>query len=204
MPYLSQPAFAAGQEIESSLWIVAYGFRSEHQYRALLRRLESCGTVTARRGGLLADPDGNDDGRRSIHDNSWVALRFENIISARKALCQHGVILDVGGGGTIVVGVMPLDDPSAARRLGIDMGGFFNGAFSSQLVERRSSPQDMGGNDASAHGLMREEEILLHGSEGGRLEDGSADMYYDDSIESGLDSMCGKAMAWFFMWETPK
>lgn len=87
-----------------SHWVVAYGFRTQAQHAALVRRMESCGDVTARRGGGTGD--------------NWMALRFESRLSAHKALCADGALI-CAGGGQMVVGVAPLD--GLATDLGLDL-----------------------------------------------------------------------------------
>lgn len=154
-------------EHESSLWVVAYGFRNEAHFRALLYRLESCGGITSRRGGLsnVRKSGSSDDG------NNWVAIRFESPLAAQKALCQDGSFVSVGG-STMVIGVMALSD--SAAKLGINING--------------TRSNDATHSDTLAHELNREEDIML--CNGG-----------DDTVKSGLDSLCGKVLAWFFLWE---
>jgi len=94
----------ATAEDDLSHWVVAYGFRTQAQHAALVRRMEGCGDVTARRGG--GPPD------------NWIALRFESRLSAHKALCADGALI-CAGGGQMVVGVAPLS--GLATGLGLDL-----------------------------------------------------------------------------------
>ena len=111
-----------------------------------------------------------------------MAVRYESALCAHKALCQHNNLVNVGG-STVIFGVMPLNDPGVAARLGIDVGISF--------------PWE-GGVALSAAGscrVSREQKL--------RTE---ADIMRDDGVMdkesiSDLDSLCGKFLAWFFMWD---
>ncbi len=167
------------------LWIVAYGFRTEDQFRALYNRLENCGKITSRCGGLSTLGE-----RRKNNDNdgkNWVALRYESSLLAHKALCQNGAFLNVGG-STIIIGVLPLAGSDAIARLGIN----FSGATTLSPLE--SFPKLRNSQFASdAQKLITESDIMLNDGE----KEGAADE--DDAITSQLDSLCGKVLAWFFM-----
>ena len=106
----SSQALTVVKNDESSLWVVAYGFRTQAHFNALLRRLESCGNITSSRGS-------NRD-----RSNAWVAVRYSSALSAHKALCQNGSFVSVGG-QTMVIGVLSFTDSDAAARLGIDIYG---------------------------------------------------------------------------------
>ncbi|KAL3785876.1 hypothetical protein HJC23_008764 [Cyclotella cryptica] len=164
---------------ESSLWVVAYGFRTEAQFRALIHRLESCGTITSSRGGLSTGrtKTGSDNG------SNWVAVRYSSALAAHKAMCQNGGFVSVGG-STMVIGVMSLSDSNAADKLGIDIYGTHS--TSHDVVIRSVS------RGINEHPMTDDSDLLL-----GDREDG---MDVSDRATSGLDSICGKVLAWFFMW----
>lgn len=161
---------------ESSLWVVAYGFRTEAQFRALIHRLESCGTITSSRGGLSTGHNkaGADNG------SNWVALRFNSALAAQKAMCQNGGFVSVGG-STMVIGVMSLSDSNAADKLGIDI--YCSRSTTHDVVIRSVS------RNINEHQVMDDSELLL----------GDSDAAMDVS-KGALDSVCGKVLAWFFMW----
>ena len=107
-------------------------------------------------------------------------MRYESALCAHKALCQHANLVSVGG-NTVIVGVMPLNDPGVAAKLGIDVGvGGGVVASSSAAGSCRASGQCE---------LKTEADILLQ-------DDGMA-----DNVVNDLDSLCGKVLAWFFMWD---
>jgi len=161
---------------EASLWVVAYGFRTEAQFRALIHRLESCGTITSSRGGLSTGQNktGADNG------SNWVAVRFNSALAAHKAMCQNGGFVSVGG-STMVIGVMSLSDSHAADKLGIDIYGSHSTTYD---VAIRSVSRGI-----NEHEMMDDSELLLGDSEAGM-----------DVSKGALDSVCGKVLAWFFMW----
>jgi hypothetical protein len=161
---------------ESSLWVVAYGFCTEAQFRALIHRLETCGTITSSRGGLSTGQNktGADNG------NNWVAVRFKSALAAHKAMCQNGGFVSVGG-STMVIGVMSLSDSNAADKLGIDIYG--SHSTTHDVVIRSMS------RSINEHLVMDDSELLLGDREAGM-----------DVSEGPLDSVCGKVLAWFFMW----
>lgn len=146
------------------------GYRTEAHFRALYHRLEGCGTITARRGGLACagEDRGGDDG------GNWVAVRYATALSAHKALCQDRTLVDVGG-ATFVIGVMPVGD---AARWGLRGDGPVHApGIVPMTVSRDDVRQDAQGMDA---------DVLLEGGE----------------ARGGIDGLCGKVLAWFFMWET--
>ena len=170
------------------------GYRNEAQFRTLYHQLSSCGSITARRGGLSCFGEK----KRSVHDDdngnnnavdkgdNWVAVRYESELCAHKALCQHTNLVSVGG-STVIVGVMPLNDPVVAARLGIDVGG-------------ASMPWEGGGvaplsASGSCHVVSRRRKLR---TEADILRD---DGMTDNESTSDLDSLCGKVLAWFFMWD---
>jgi len=107
--------------------------------------------------------------------DNWVAVRYESALCAHKALCQHNNLVSVGG-STVIVGVMPLNDPGVAARFGVDVG-----------VPSLSAP---GSCRVSRHQKLRTEADILR-------DDGMM----DNESKSDLDSLCGKFLAWFFMWD---
>ncbi|KAL7530224.1 hypothetical protein ACHAXR_003373 [Thalassiosira sp. AJA248-18] len=189
-----------GIEEDLSLWVIGYGYRNEAHFRALYHRLESCGTITARRGGLSCfgeSKNENDDTTTTDNGNNWVAVRYESALCAHKALCQHGNFVSIGGssGGssTMVIGVMPLNESDAAAKLGINTN-----PSPQEGVKLLSSHSYNNNNNRNRGELRSEADILLYGDNERRGDAG----IIENEIKSGLDSLCGKVLAWFFMWDT--
>mmetsp|Transcript_22264 Transcript_22264/g.46564 ORF Transcript_22264/g.46564 Transcript_22264/m.46564 type:complete len:307 (-) Transcript_22264:618-1538(-) len=172
-------------EEDLSLWVLGYGFRNESQFRVLYHRLESCGTITARRGGLSCFGEGAATDNNDDKGNNWVAVRYESQLCAQKALCQQRNFVTVGD-SMVVIDVISLDSDSAAK-LGINVND--SSGLSREVVTLSRS------QNGDSRGLSSEADILLdEGGRGGRI--------IDDEEKSGLDSLCGKVLAWFFMWDT--
>lgn len=74
--------------------VVVYGYTNESQYQAILRRFQTFGRVVSHRGGKPGL-------------TNWVALEYESVIQAEKALCQQNCLLMDG----ILVGVTGLTLP---------------------------------------------------------------------------------------------
>lgn len=169
-------------EEDLTLWVVGYGYRNEAHFRSLYHRLESCGVITARRGGLSCFGEGTS---QDDNGSNWVAVRYESALCAHKALCQHGNFLSIGG-STMVIGVMPLSESDAAAKLGINVN---NGSATQEIVTLSGSY-----SNRNECGLRTEADVMLYeGEQGGII---------DNEVKSGLDSLCGKVLAWFFMWDT--
>lgn len=168
--------------------LASAGYRNEAHFRALYHRLESCGTITARRGGLACFGESS-GGVTDVGSDNWVAVRYESVLCAKKALCQDGNFVSLGGGSTMIIGVMPLSESDAAARLGIDVAG----GPSRGGVTLSGDPR----GKRRRYELQSEEDVILYQDErrvGVAAADGEA--------RSGLDSLCGKVLAWFFMWDT--
>ncbi len=176
--------------------IHALGYRNEAHFRALYQRLERCGTITARRGGLscFGDDINSDSG------DNWVAIRYESALCAQKALCQHGNFVSIGG-STMVMGVMALAESKdvAVQLLGSSTVG-------GGLVPSSSLSRDGGGvrligrsgrEGRQVRELRTEEDILLID-----YDDRRGIETVDDELKSSIDNFCGKIMSWFFMWGT--
>lgn len=177
------------KEDDSSLWVIGYGYRNESQFRELYCRLESCGIITARRGGLACFGEDRPAAESDNGDN-WVAVRYESALYAQKALCQHKNFVSIGG-GTMVMGVMPLSESDAAAKLGINV----NGSSSNEAVTLAGSYNNT--NNGRRHRELRTEaDIMMY-------KDGQGgDGIIDNEVNSSLDSLCGKVLGWFFMWDT--
>mmetsp|Transcript_16226 Transcript_16226/g.35068 ORF Transcript_16226/g.35068 Transcript_16226/m.35068 type:complete len:299 (+) Transcript_16226:148-1044(+) len=171
-------------EDDLSLWVVGYGYRNEAHFRALYHRLESSGVITARRGGLSCFGEGKNND--TDNGNNWVAVRYESALCAHKAVCQHGNFVSIGG-STMVIGVMHLSESDAAAKLGINV---VNGSSLQENVTLSGSF-----NIRNQRELRTEADIMLHEGEQG-------DGIIDNEVKSTLDSLCGKVLAWFFMWDT--
>lgn len=158
-------------------WVTVYGFVNNAQYRSLLARFESYGTVLSRHGG-----DGSGSG-----GTNWICLRYETALQAEKALCQHGTFLDGGAGrsGEVsIVGVMRVD-ATLARKLGLSgpMGGDSSvGSFGARNLCG-------GGNNDM---VLEEKDILIGEAPSGRMMDSLA-----HRREIGV---CGKIISFVFGW----
>ena len=82
-------ATSNGSWSDCDSWVLVYGFAPKTQFDEVLRRFDSFGRVIAQRGGQM----------------NWVALRYESVLEAEKALCQQPCILSDGS----VVGVCRID-----------------------------------------------------------------------------------------------
>ncbi|KAL3780366.1 hypothetical protein ACHAW5_007124 [Stephanodiscus triporus] len=176
-----------GVDEDLSLWVVGYGYRTEAHFRALYHHLSRCGVITARRGGLSCFGEETRSGDVADDGDNWVAVRYESALCAHKALCQHAKLASVGG-NTVIFGVMPLNDPVVAAKLGIDVG-----ASSSSSLSRGGGGGGVASSSARASDrreLKTEADILLLRDE--RMADG---------VVNDLDGLCGKVLAWFFMWD---
>ena len=117
-----------------------------------------------------------------------MAVRYESALHAQKAICQNGNFVSIGG-STMVLGVMGMSSDAAAR-LGINVGAPSPGE---EAVRLEGS---YGNGYGTRRGLRTEADVLLH-------RDGNGDgIIGDDEARSGLDSICGKVLGWFFMWDT--
>jgi hypothetical protein len=179
-----------------NIHLLHLGYRNEAHFRALYQRLEKCGTITARRGGLscFGDDSNNDSG------DNWVAVRFESALCAQKALCQHGNFVSIGG-STMVMGVMALAE---SKDVAVQLLG--RRAVGGGLLPSSSPSQEGGGVRLISRSgwegrqvceLRAEKDILLIDDEERRgIET------VDDELKSSIDNFCGKIMSWFFMWGT--
>mmetsp|Transcript_34767 Transcript_34767/g.59045 ORF Transcript_34767/g.59045 Transcript_34767/m.59045 type:complete len:308 (-) Transcript_34767:134-1057(-) len=175
------------EDEDLSRWVVGYGYRNKTHFRALYHRLENCGVITARRGGLACFGEATTD-EDADNGSNWVAVQFENALYAQKALCQRGNIVNIGG-STMVIGVMPLTELDAAAKLGIHV----NKSMSSQEIVNLSSGSYS--NNSRRGGLRTEaNDAMIYECEGDGIVDGE--------MRSGMDSLCEKVLAWFFMWDT--
>lgn len=179
-----------------SLWVVGYGYRNKAQFRALYHQLSSYGTITARRGGMSSCFFGESNiittTTATLTDsdsNNWVAVRYESVLCAHKARCQQTTILSVeDGGGFVIVGIIPVVDPNMASKLGIHVvAGAESGGGGGGGVALASTP---GRTRYTNHLVLTETNILL---------DNSYRRDNEDVVR--FDSLCGKILAWIFMWE---
>ena len=155
------------------------GYRNEAHFRALYHRLESCGTITARRGGMSCF--GEDKSETVDSGNNWVAVKFESALHCAKALCQHGSFVGVGG-SVMIMGVMPCESDAAAK-LGINVN---KGSLGGKLTLARSYNKNYNRNDGE---ILAESDVMLIERERGE-------------VTSGLDRLVGNFLGWFFMWPT--
>ena len=85
----------------------------------------------------------------------------------------------------MVIGSMPLSESDAAARLGINVGG----SSQERVTLSRASYEPRNRRE-----LRSEEDVMLY-------EDERGDGTVGNEVKSGLDSLCGKVLAWFFMWD---
>lgn len=90
----------------------------------------------------------------------------------------------------MIMGVMPLNESDAAAQLGINVS---TGKSDEQNLKLTGSYKSSSRNYPE---LRTEADIMMNGGDGGDV------MLVDNEVTSGLDSFCGKVLAWFFMWDT--
>jgi len=158
-------------------WVVVYGFSNNTQYKSLLARFDSFGTVLSHHGS-----DGSGSG-----GTNWVCLRYETTLQAEKAICQHGTLLDGGAGKGVevsIIGVMRVD-VTLARKLGLsgpEGGAPSLGSFGSSNLSYEEK-EDM---------MLEERDILIGGAHHGRALNALANRREND--------ICGKVVSWIFGW----
>jgi hypothetical protein len=94
-------ASSNGSSSDCDNWVLVYGFAPKTQFDEVLRRFDSFGRVIAQRGGQM----------------NFVALRYECVLEAEKALCQQPCFLSDGS----VVGVCRIDK-KLSNTLNFDAG----------------------------------------------------------------------------------
>ena len=123
---------------------------------------------------------------------------------SHKALCQHSAFLNVGGTAK-VVGVMPLVDSDTVAKLGIHVND--SSLSSHDIIAKSKEPHLLSDGDIGRHykngvrnsnEISTELDIMMYEGE----QEGASN--HDDAVKSGLDSLCGKILAWFFMWDGSK
>ncbi len=182
------------------------GYRNEAHFRALYQRLEKCGTITARRGGLsvfgeeTTTTTNNNNNTNDSGDN-WVAIQYESALFAQKALCQHGNFVSIGG-STMVMGVMAMTESMdvAAQLLLLGSTSSCSVGDGGLLLPASSSSREGGVRLIGGSGLderQGEDSVPI-----GNAEQRGLETVDDDELKSSIDNFCGKIMAWFFMWDT--
>ena len=186
-------------------WVVVYGFTNARQFRSLLARFESYGTVVSQYGGSDYE-SGNSSwsgpraNSRGEDGSNWVCLCYDTPLQAKKALCQHGTFLNSSPDNGIVgrrdeiaiVGAMRIDD-ALARKLGL-RGPTGGEPVVCQSTSSRSPRRPIG--KKTKYGSLSEEDILMAGE----------NVHDDVIIDSELtykrrdDDLCGKVLAWIFSW----
>jgi len=164
----SQPSTTTGastipQLVNNSLdrWVVVYGYANEAQYDAIVRKFSSFGKVVSHRGSCCP-------GR-----SNWIALEYESIVQAEKALCQQNCLLMDG----VIVGVTRLT-------LSLKQSLEWNSTLLSSLPDVASRlDSKFQQNDA-----MKEEDILLMATPKKNREHG------------GKRNVCEKFLSWWFGW----
>ena len=181
------------------------GYRNEAHFRALYQRLEKCGTITARRGGLSVFGEEttttNNNNNTNDSGDNWVAIQYESALFAQKALCQHGNFVSIGG-STMVMGVMAMTESMdvAAQLLLLGSTSSVVGDGGLLLPSTMSSSREGGVRLIGGSGLderQGEDSVPI-----GNAEQRGLETVDDDELKSSIDSFCGKIMAWFFMWDT--
>ena len=188
--------------------IIYPGYRNEAHFRALYQRLEKCGTITARRGGLsvfgeeTTTTTNNNNNTNDSGDN-WVAIQYESALFAQKALCQHGNFVSIGG-STMVMGVMAMTESMdvAAQLLLLGSASSVVGGDGGLLLPSSSSSREGGGvrwiGGSGLDERQGEDSVPI----GNAKQRGLETVDDDDELKSSIDNFCGKIMAWFFMWDT--
>ena len=108
----------------------------------------------------------------------WIAVRYNSELEAHKAACKNGSIINVGG-SNMVITIMSFADYDVASQLGIDIHATHSdelGILSFSGVHEQI--------------LTDDSEVLLVKNENDR----------SNGDRSRFESICGKFLAWFFMW----
>ena len=185
------------------------GYRNEAHFRALYQRLEKCGTITARRGGLslfgetTTTTTNNNNNNTNTNDSgdNWVAIQYESALFAQKALCQHGNFVSIGG-STMVMGVMAMTESMDVAAQLLLLGSTSSVVGDGGLLLPSSSSSREGGGVRWIGGSGLDERQGEDSVPIGNAEQRGLETVDDDELKSSIDNFCGKIMAWFFMWDT--
>eukprot|EP00979_Chaetoceros_neogracilis_P007214 scaffold1521_cov271-Chaetoceros_neogracile.AAC.22 len=201
----------AQSPMDYNQWIVIYGFSTSSQCQVILSKFDKLGTVVAQFPSLVHDSSDEGNGR------NWVCIKYQSVLQADKALCQHGSLMDMhgshavtrGGGGAgqqpMIVGVMNMDEVIASR-LGLNLflkadgGSVGTGAVNfkgnGRLGGAKGQPTVVGtGRMRTTTTKLHERDVLLTTGREDRKHSGN-----NDAILAERDSLCYKALAWVFEW----
>lgn len=151
------------QPVNDSLdrWVVIYGYSTEAQYQAILRKFQSFGKVVSHRGSCRP-------GR-----SNWIALEYESIVQAEKALCQQNCLLMDG----VLIGVTRLTLP-----LKQSLEWNPTSSLSSDVASRL--------DDKFQNDVMSEEDILLLASPKKK----------QSFVIGARRNVCERFLSWWFGW----
>ena len=156
-------------------WVVAYGYTDRQEFNDLMRVLSGHGSI------------------RQQHSNgNWLAVQYDNTLSAEKALCCQPIRLANSPSlcGTVRANSQLLQSllsqpPSSSNA---EPKGFLTAAPKLDS----NSPRKKMFHEAQRNQSLEEEDILAH---------------YDDydTTRQAPTSVCEKLFAWYFGWsyETP-
>mmetsp|Transcript_30251 Transcript_30251/g.64853 ORF Transcript_30251/g.64853 Transcript_30251/m.64853 type:complete len:293 (-) Transcript_30251:194-1072(-) len=158
-----------------SLWVVVFGFRSQHEFREVFRAMKNIGKINAQLGGFSAGA--------GMGEN-WAALQYESHIAAEKALARKQITIP---DTRILIGVIPLR--KVAAELGISLK---NGSMPSlENISKLRAFNCL----SKMHGLNSEDDVLL-------IEGERDDAMDHDDVVTQMNTLCGKVLSWFFMWDS--
>lgn len=149
-------------------WVVVYGYSTEAQYNAILRKFSSFGKVVSHRGSCKP-------GR-----SNWIALEYESVVQAEKALCQQNCILTDG----ILVGVVRLTVP-------LQQSLDWNASTTSSLVLSSTNVVASRLEPKFDQDEMTETDILV-------VE--SPKKKQPIEIAGAKGNVCERFLAWWFAW----
>ena len=166
-PLTQSTAEIVPQLVNNSLerWVVVYGYATSAQYESILRRFQSFGNVVSVRGSCRP-------GR-----SNWIALEYESMVQAEKALCQQNCLLMDG----VLVGVTRLTLP-------LKQSLEWNPTSLSSLPDVASRLDDKFQTGVE----MTEEDILLLAS--------PEKQHQSFMVGAARRSLCERFLAWWFGW----
>jgi hypothetical protein len=151
-------------------WVVVYGYSTEAQFQAILRKFESFGKIVSHRGS----------GR-----SNWIALEYDSVVQAEKALCQQNcLLLD-----DILVGVTRL---TMSLKQSLDWNAPTASAPLSVLPDVRLCDRfENSNNNNNNNNMMKEEDILLF----------SSPKKKQSLVVGGANgNVCERFLSWWFGW----
>jgi hypothetical protein len=199
----SSMILAASQSIDTSSWVVVYGFTNPMQYKTTMSKFDSFGTIKARYPSSLQERNTN---------ANWVCLQYQSALQANKAMSFHGTLMDANGeGGTrqlMIIGVQPMTLDLAWKlglksrhefgSTGVDSEGFNTIDVD---MDAHSNGEQRGGQST----LIEEADVLLTRGEISRDKLHGKFIHQDTTggfgSEAGSGTICEKFLSWVFSWE---